>query len=194
MITDNALKNYTTKIDPMRTAAEIDCILASNGATAIQKDIVNGQITALRFTVQTSLGIIPIQLPVNVEAVQAILKAMRQKKPAAWNKEPEFDKGFAVALYRGIERAKAVDLNEWREKQLQELNKQLPWLVQSYKKELENCQTRVKEISEKVGFNIMTYSFPNRDIHGNMYCISNFKTKDTVAIITVAGQNVRRIA
>ena len=55
MITDNALKNYTTKIDPMRTAAEIDYILASNGATAIQKDITNGQITALRFTVQTIL-------------------------------------------------------------------------------------------------------------------------------------------
>ena len=64
----------------MRTAAEIDYILASNGATAIQKDIANGQITALRFTVQTSLGLIPIQLPVNVEAVQEILKAMRQRK------------------------------------------------------------------------------------------------------------------
>lgn len=80
MITDNALKNYTTKIDPMRTAAEIDYILASNGATAIQKDITNGQITALRFTVQTSLGLIPIQLPVNVEAVQQILKKMREQK------------------------------------------------------------------------------------------------------------------
>lgn len=80
MITENVLKNYTTKIDPMRTAAEIDYILASNGATAIQKDIANGQITALRFTVQTSLGLIPIQLPVNVEAVQEILKAMRQRK------------------------------------------------------------------------------------------------------------------
>lgn len=80
MITENVLKNYTTKIDPMRTAAEIDCILASNGATAIQKDITNGQITALRFTVQTSLGLIPIQLPVNVEAVQEILKTMRQRK------------------------------------------------------------------------------------------------------------------
>lgn len=83
MITDNALKNYTTKIDPMRTAAEIDYILASNGATAIQKDITNGQITALRFTVQTSLGLIPIQLPVNVEAVQQILKKMREQKVRA---------------------------------------------------------------------------------------------------------------
>lgn len=55
MITDNALKNYTTKIDPMRTAAEIDYILASNGATAIQKDITNGQITALRFMDQVFL-------------------------------------------------------------------------------------------------------------------------------------------
>ncbi len=80
MITDNALKNYTTKIDPMRTAAEIDYILACNGATAIQKDITNGQIIALRFTVQTSLGMIPIQLPVNVDAVQKILKDMRQRK------------------------------------------------------------------------------------------------------------------
>lgn len=77
---DNVLKNYTTKIDPMRTATEIDYILASNGATAIQKDIVNGQVTALRFTVQTSLGMIPIQLPVNIDAVQKILKDMHQRK------------------------------------------------------------------------------------------------------------------
>ena len=83
MITENVLKNYTTKIDTMRTAAEIDYILASNGATAIQKDIANGQITALRFTVQTSLGLIPIQLPVNVEAVQQILKKMREQKVRA---------------------------------------------------------------------------------------------------------------
>ena len=54
-----------------------------NGATAIQKDITNGQITALRFTVQTSLGLIPIQLPVNVEAVQQILKKMREQKVRA---------------------------------------------------------------------------------------------------------------
>lgn len=89
---------------------------------------------------------------------------LRQKKPAAWNKEPEFDKGFAVALYRGIDRVKAVNLDEWRQEQLRELNERLPWQIQCYKKDLEAYRTRVEEISKKVGFSIMSYDFPKVEI------------------------------
>ncbi len=73
-----AIKNYTSKKSAVATAAEIEDLLIKHGAKMIQKDITNGNISAFRFVVGTAVGLIPIQLPVNVEAVYKILQKDRK--------------------------------------------------------------------------------------------------------------------
>lgn len=73
-----AIKNYTSKKSATATAAEIEELLIKHGAKMIQKDITNGDISALRFVVDTAVGLVPIQLPVNVEAVYKILQKDRK--------------------------------------------------------------------------------------------------------------------
>lgn len=69
-----AIKNYTSKKSATATAAEIEELLIKHGAKMIQKEITNGNISAFRFVVDTAVGLVPIQLPVNVEAVYKILQ------------------------------------------------------------------------------------------------------------------------
>lgn len=71
------LKNYTSMANPLKTVAEIEATLITNGAKSIQKDCAGGKIIALKFLVDTAIGEIPIALPVNVEAVQKILSAQK---------------------------------------------------------------------------------------------------------------------
>lgn len=68
------IKNYTASKTPVKYAAEIEQILIEHGAAAIQKDIADGKIIALRFAVPTNVGRVSIQLPVNVDAVFKILE------------------------------------------------------------------------------------------------------------------------
>lgn len=77
-----AIKNYTSKKSAVATAAEIEDLLIKHGAKMIQKDITNGNISAFRFVVDTAVGLIPIQLPVNVEAVYKILQKDRKTNRA----------------------------------------------------------------------------------------------------------------
>lgn len=77
-----AIKNYTSKKSAVATAAEIEDLLIKHGAKMIQKDITNGNISAFRFVVGTAVGLIPIQLPVNVEAVYKILQKDRKTNRA----------------------------------------------------------------------------------------------------------------
>ena len=64
-----ALKNYTSTQSVFKSAMELERILVDHGAMQIQKDTADGKITALRFIVNTAVGIVPFELPVNVEAV-----------------------------------------------------------------------------------------------------------------------------
>lgn len=77
-----AVKNYTSKKSATATAAEIEELLIKHGAKMIQKDITNGNISAFRFVVDTAVGLVPIQLPVNVEAVYKILQKDRKTNRA----------------------------------------------------------------------------------------------------------------
>ena len=72
-----ALKNYTSTQSVFKSAMELERILVDHGAMQIQKDTADGKITALRFIVNTAVGIVPFELPVNVEAVY---KKLEQKK------------------------------------------------------------------------------------------------------------------
>ena len=77
-----AIKNYTSKKSATVTAAEIEELLIKHGAKMIQKEIANGNISAFRFVVDTAVGLVPIQLPVNVEAVYKILQKDRKTNRA----------------------------------------------------------------------------------------------------------------
>lgn len=77
-----AIKNYTSQKNAIATTAEIEELLIRHGAKRIQKDITNGKISAFRFLVDTAVGLVPIQLPVNVEAVYKILEKDRKTNRA----------------------------------------------------------------------------------------------------------------
>lgn len=69
-----AIKNYTAQKSVIVVAAEIEQNLIDNGAVEIRKDITDGKITALKFIIPTRMGMIPIQLPVNVQGVLKVLE------------------------------------------------------------------------------------------------------------------------
>ena len=77
-----AIKNYTSQKNAIATAAEIEELHIRHGAKRKQKDFTNGKISAFRFLVDTAVGLVPIQLPVNVEAVYKILEKDRKTNRA----------------------------------------------------------------------------------------------------------------
>ena len=74
------LLNYTTKIEATKTAGEIQGILASHGARAIQMEYDGaGTITALAFIVDSPHGDIVFRLPIDPDAVYRVM--LRQSIP-----------------------------------------------------------------------------------------------------------------
>lgn len=61
-----AILNYSTKIDPSKTAGEIQTILAKNGATKTMIDYDDGSPVALSFQVDSPFGLQSVRLPINV--------------------------------------------------------------------------------------------------------------------------------
>lgn len=69
------LLNYTTKISPDNTVAQIERILVNNGAKAVLKEYdEDGFISSLAFNVDTPHGEMPIRLPVDVQATLRVLE------------------------------------------------------------------------------------------------------------------------
>lgn len=95
------IKNYTAAKTPMKYAAEIEYILIHHGATAIQKDIADGKIIALSFVVPTNVGMVPIQLPVDVDAVFKILE-----------KDKKINRNVKVT-FEQAERTAWANLRDW---------------------------------------------------------------------------------
>ena len=99
--------NYTTQIDAIKTASEIEYLLIKNGARSILKDISeDGKIRALSFVVMTPYGQMPIRLPVNVNPVLEILT--KEKKGNSRVK----------ANYDQAERVAWRCLKDWTEAQM----------------------------------------------------------------------------
>ena len=70
--------NYTTTIDPVKTAGECIARLAGHGASAIGMTYDHGFPSGLTFQIQTVWGMRQFSLPVNVEGTrQALVKAYR---------------------------------------------------------------------------------------------------------------------
>ena len=73
-----ALLNYTTTVDAIKTAGEIEVILIKGGAKAI---IDNGKVISIKFIVDSPIGTIPIELPVQIAAVAEILRQQKKNNP-----------------------------------------------------------------------------------------------------------------
>jgi hypothetical protein len=101
-----ALLNYTTTIDPMKTAGEIEYILIKHGATSILKNINNGTIESLSFIVNSARGPLPINMPINVEPVFEILKQQKRRNSSV------------KATYEQAERVAWRILKDWVEAQM----------------------------------------------------------------------------
>lgn len=71
------LLNYTTKVGPERTIAEIQKLLVEGAATSIRTDYEDGRPAAVTFTIDTAFGRRTFRLPVAAERVQAVLLRQR---------------------------------------------------------------------------------------------------------------------
>jgi len=90
------LFRYTTEVDSKKTAGEIQSILAAHGATAILTEYnERGEVCAIAFRVKTSHGEMPFKLPVNVDAVLAILK--KDAPPRYCNREQAMRVAWRIA-------------------------------------------------------------------------------------------------
>lgn len=72
------LLNYTTKIEAVKTAAEIVTILAKHRAVNIMMDYDGAaKVTGIKWRVETEQGPLGFQLPVNVDAVFGVMSKQR---------------------------------------------------------------------------------------------------------------------
>lgn len=86
--------NYTTKIDPHKTVAEIQRILAKGGATSIKTDYADGLPVAISFLAIIGERSVPFKLPADFDGVHRVLlrdsdvprglKTMEQAQRVAW--------------------------------------------------------------------------------------------------------------
>jgi hypothetical protein len=76
-----ALLNYTTKIDPDKTAAEIARCLSMHGASAVmtEYDPEDGSVTALSFKITLNGDSMGFRLPCDWRPVQKVLELQRER-------------------------------------------------------------------------------------------------------------------
>lgn len=75
------LLNYTTGIDSLKSAGEIQGLLAAKGAKSINIDFQNGEPVALWFMIEFNEVEINFKLPCNWEGVELAMKADRKIQP-----------------------------------------------------------------------------------------------------------------
>lgn len=69
--------NYTTKIDPSKTAGEITKVLVKLGAENIGMSYSGGKLTGMAFAIRRGPDVYAFQLPVRAGAVLDVLKRQR---------------------------------------------------------------------------------------------------------------------
>lgn len=69
--------NYTTKIPATKTIGEVQELLVKHGASRIAVDYTDGNASGLTFAVTTAHGLRLFSLPVDVDAMQRLLKDRR---------------------------------------------------------------------------------------------------------------------
>lgn len=72
------VENYTTKISAAKTAAQVQELLAAHGANRVMVEYDQGHPRAVSFEILTDFGLRQFTLPVDVEAMHALLKAEKK--------------------------------------------------------------------------------------------------------------------
>lgn len=85
------LKNYTSGVPVNLTVSRIEQLLAQAGATGVNKDYANGNLTALAFRIATPSGkVMTIRLPANAEEVfETMRKSIRRPRKGTMDKLKE---------------------------------------------------------------------------------------------------------
>jgi hypothetical protein len=79
--TKGGFLNYSTVIDPMKSAGECMGLLVAHGASAIGTTYSSGFPTGLTFVLDTAWGPRRYSLPINIDGThKALLKAYRDRK------------------------------------------------------------------------------------------------------------------
>jgi len=74
------IKNYTTSIESEKTVAEIEMILARNGATKVMKEFdAEGGVVSVCFILPKNENELPFRLPLREEAVMLVLTTQNRK-------------------------------------------------------------------------------------------------------------------
>lgn len=68
------IKNYTTRVNIMRTAGEISAMLMKAGASAIMIEYDEQLVSAISFRIKTEHGPISFRLPVRIDGVEKVLE------------------------------------------------------------------------------------------------------------------------
>lgn len=79
--------NYTTKIDPAKTVAEIQAMLGAKGAKSVSAQYVEGEVAAIFFSIDIHEQPVNFRLPCNWEGVLRCFKGDRQVPRSSETKE-----------------------------------------------------------------------------------------------------------
>lgn len=74
------IKGYSTDVPVERTVAEIERMLAANGATKVLKDYAGGVVSGLSFVIETQHGPMPVRMPVRIDKVREVFKVQVSQK------------------------------------------------------------------------------------------------------------------
>ena len=69
-----AILNYTTTVDPLKTAGEIEYMLVKHGARQVLKDYENEELASISFVIKRGPFDIPIVLTAKVDRCLAVLQ------------------------------------------------------------------------------------------------------------------------
>lgn len=73
------IKNYTTSVSSEKTIAEIQSMLAKNGASRIMTEYdTKGEVSALCFTLKMKESELPFSLPIREESILKVLENQRR--------------------------------------------------------------------------------------------------------------------
>lgn len=84
-----AIKNYTSKMDPKKTAAKIEGALVEFGAKGVQRLYEDGELVAMEFILDIGGRRIPFRIPSDVQAMKKAL-----------NDDPDHSRNFSTAQAR----------------------------------------------------------------------------------------------
>lgn len=79
--------NYTTKIDPAKTAGEIQSLLGAKGAQSVSTQYIKGEAVAVFFAIEVNGMMVNFRLPCNWEGVLQSFKRDRKVPRSAETEE-----------------------------------------------------------------------------------------------------------